>query len=121
ENQLETVLDGSASSLPADAQVEVTVTEPVSAPALEPSASLPGSFPTTVTLPSESEPEHEVRSEPEPQPQLRRRIRTPLEEAIFRTRSPLEVALAMQLRPGLGLGADPAWMVRFLMVMWGWM
>jgi hypothetical protein len=26
----------------------------------------------------------------------------------------------MQLRPGLGLGADPAWMVRFLMSMFGW-
>jgi len=33
---------------------------------------------------------------------------------------PLDVALAMQLRPGLGVGADPAWMVRFLMAMFGW-
>lgn len=36
-------------------------------------------------------------------------------------RSPIDIALAMQLRPGLGLGADPAWMVRFLMSMFGWM
>ncbi|PBL03155.1 hypothetical protein ARMGADRAFT_862018, partial [Armillaria gallica] len=36
------------------------------------------------------------------------------------TRSPLDIALAMQLRPGLGVGADPAWMVRFLMSMFGW-
>ena len=36
------------------------------------------------------------------------------------TRSPLDIALAMQLRPGLGVGADPAWMVRFLMAMFGW-
>ncbi|KAF8065292.1 hypothetical protein FPV67DRAFT_1390218, partial [Lyophyllum atratum] len=35
-------------------------------------------------------------------------------------RSALDLALAMQLRPGLGAGADPAWMVRFLMVMFGW-
>jgi hypothetical protein len=35
-------------------------------------------------------------------------------------RQPLEIALAMQLRPGLGAGADPAWMVRFLMAMFGW-
>ena len=35
-------------------------------------------------------------------------------------RSPLDIALAMQLRPGLGVGADPAWMVRFLMAMFGW-
>ncbi len=33
---------------------------------------------------------------------------------------PVEIALAMQLRPGLGAGADPAWMVRFLMAMFGW-
>jgi len=33
---------------------------------------------------------------------------------------PLDVALAMQLRPGLGVGADPAWMVRFLMAVFGW-
>ena len=36
------------------------------------------------------------------------------------TRSPLDIALAMQLRPGLGVGSDPAWMVRFLMAMFGW-
>ncbi|KAH7929283.1 hypothetical protein BV22DRAFT_1110019 [Leucogyrophana mollusca] len=32
----------------------------------------------------------------------------------------LDIALAMQLRPGLGIGADPAWMVRFLMAIYGW-
>ncbi|KAH7915899.1 hypothetical protein BJ138DRAFT_1076328 [Hygrophoropsis aurantiaca] len=32
----------------------------------------------------------------------------------------LDIALAMQLRPGLGIGADPAWMVRFLMAVYGW-
>lgn len=36
-------------------------------------------------------------------------------------RSPIDIALAMQLRPGLGIGADPAWMVRFLMAMFGWL
>ncbi|KAJ6576792.1 hypothetical protein B0H10DRAFT_2443702 [Mycena sp. CBHHK59/15] len=35
-------------------------------------------------------------------------------------RSPLDVALAMQLRPGLGVGAEGAWMVRFLMSFFGW-
>ncbi|KAJ3834359.1 hypothetical protein F5878DRAFT_630686 [Lentinula raphanica] len=35
-------------------------------------------------------------------------------------RSAIDIALAMQLRPGLGMGADPAWMVRFLMAMFGW-
>ncbi|KAF8804466.1 hypothetical protein BYT27DRAFT_7106581, partial [Phlegmacium glaucopus] len=33
----------------------------------------------------------------------------------------LDIALAVQLRPGLGVGADPAWMVRFLMSMFGWL
>ncbi|EMD37204.1 hypothetical protein CERSUDRAFT_115107 [Gelatoporia subvermispora B] len=33
----------------------------------------------------------------------------------------LDIAFALQLRPGLGLGADPAWLVRFLMAMFGWM
>ncbi|KAJ7714132.1 hypothetical protein B0H16DRAFT_1340854 [Mycena metata] len=35
-------------------------------------------------------------------------------------RSPLDAALAMQLRPGFGLGADGAWLVRFLMSFFGW-
>ncbi|KAL0946320.1 hypothetical protein HGRIS_012560 [Hohenbuehelia grisea] len=35
-------------------------------------------------------------------------------------RSALDIALAMQLRPGLGIGADPAWLVRFLMSVFGW-
>ncbi|KAJ7692844.1 hypothetical protein B0H17DRAFT_1200177 [Mycena rosella] len=35
-------------------------------------------------------------------------------------RSPLDAALAMQLRPGLGVGADGAWLVRFLMSFFGW-
>ncbi|KAJ6562348.1 hypothetical protein B0H19DRAFT_96020 [Mycena capillaripes] len=37
-----------------------------------------------------------------------------------RHRSPLDAALAMQLRPGLGVGADGAWLVRFLMSFFGW-
>ncbi|THH10729.1 hypothetical protein EW146_g8275 [Bondarzewia mesenterica] len=32
----------------------------------------------------------------------------------------LDFALAMQLRPGFGIGADPAWLVRFLMAIFGW-
>jgi len=47
-------------------------------------------------------------------PVIQRRPRQPIK------RSPLDIALAMQLRPGLGVGADPAWMVRFLMAMFGW-
>ena len=32
----------------------------------------------------------------------------------------IDIALAMQLRPGLGEGADAAWVVRFLMGVFGW-
>lgn len=32
----------------------------------------------------------------------------------------VDVALAMQLRPGLGLDADSAWLVRFVMALFGW-
>ena len=32
----------------------------------------------------------------------------------------LDAALAMQLRPGLGIGADAAWLVRFVMTLLGW-
>ena len=33
----------------------------------------------------------------------------------------LDIAFALQLRPGLGLGAEGAWLVRFLMAMFGWL
>lgn len=46
-------------------------------------------------------------------PGRRRAYRAPVPE--------LDIAFALQLRPGLGLGADPAWLVRFLMAMFGWM
>lgn len=32
----------------------------------------------------------------------------------------LDAALAMQLRPGVGVGADAAWLVRFVMAFFGW-
>ena len=64
----------------------------------EETLSLPGSFPETVVTPVERDPV----------------------KAVMRSRSVLDIALAMQLRPGLGAGADPAWMVRFLMSMFGW-
>lgn len=120
ECQLETLQEAPASPSAAAVTHELASVS-TSAPVLQPSTSLPGTFPDAAPP---RKPEREVQSlfpEPLPQPPLRRRTRSPLEEAIARTRSPLEVALAMQLRPGLGLGADPAWMVRFLMVMWGWM
>ncbi|KAF5322989.1 hypothetical protein D9611_009349 [Ephemerocybe angulata] len=41
--------------------------------------------------------------------------------SLRRKPEPLDIALAMQMRPGLGAGADPAWMVRFMMSVFGWL
>ena len=39
----------------------------------------------------------------------------------YNERNPeIDIALAMQFRPGLGEGADAAWLVRFLMGVFGW-
>ncbi|KAG6830404.1 hypothetical protein H0H92_000900 [Tricholoma furcatifolium] len=107
---------------------EKPLTRP-STPQPELLASLPGTFPSspsptpatllpdTPSLPASAS-TTEITSQkisPAPsQPVLRNRnrIRTP--------RSAIDIALAMQLRPGLGAGADPAWMVRFLMATLGW-
>jgi len=42
----------------------------------------------------------------------RRAYRDPLPE--------FDLALALQLRPGFGAGADAAWLVRFMMGIFGW-
>lgn len=77
-----------------------------STPSLE-NLAIPGAL--YPDLPLSSEPEmREVEI-----PGRRRAYRAPVPE--------LDIAFAMQLRPGLGLGADPAWLVRFLMAMFGWM
>ncbi|KIY69936.1 hypothetical protein CYLTODRAFT_488531 [Cylindrobasidium torrendii FP15055 ss-10] len=73
------------------------------------SSALPGSFPEDDDPPMA--PLVTEQSVDKSDPQARARP----------SRSPIDIALAMQLRPGLGLGADPAWMVRFLMSMFGWM
>ncbi|KAG6857497.1 hypothetical protein H0H87_002122 [Tephrocybe sp. NHM501043] len=85
---------------------------------------LPGSFPTSpsppapVTLPIETTAPSSLKCASTTVqtrttlPPPRNRLRAP--------RSAIDIALAMQLRPGLGAGADPAWMVRFLMATLGW-
>jgi hypothetical protein len=90
------------------------------------STSLPGSFPSesldpTTEPPLSSPSTLRSPSATQPNPVPVATSNTPLVQVPRRTlRSPLDIALAMQLRPGLGLGADPAWMVRFLMSMFGW-
>ncbi|KAF8627147.1 hypothetical protein AX17_006364 [Amanita inopinata Kibby_2008] len=93
---------------------------PLREPTLGSRSSLPGSFP-------ELEPEPSIL-----QPSLTDSTSitavtlTPEISRVVRNRQsamrglPIEIALAMQMRPGLGVGADPAWMVRYLMAVFGW-
>ncbi|KAF5325118.1 hypothetical protein D9619_009561 [Psilocybe cf. subviscida] len=115
-------------------------TQPIIAPEIVRSDSLPGTFPESATI---SKVEVIPSSDDTPSsptaatstavsttaitavPNRRRTLSGALAYTIPSVRrlvrSPLDVALAMQLRPGLGAGADPAWMVRFLMAMYGWL
>lgn len=106
-----------------EVQEKIAPASVLTPPSEHPLTPVPGTFPDAkLSLKAETIPEPQSLPPKLSVPlQSHRRRRSPLEEAIASTRSPLEVALAMQLRPGLGLGADPAWMVRFMMVMWGWM
>ena len=76
-----------------------------------PSASSPLISPSSLAQTLPLSPSDDTLSMAIPVPR-RRAYRSPIPE--------FDIALAMQLRPGLGIGADPAWMVRFLMAMFGW-
>ncbi|KIJ92437.1 hypothetical protein K443DRAFT_436159 [Laccaria amethystina LaAM-08-1] len=80
------------------------------------SEALPGSFPDSQAPSSESSSSNTTT----PATASIKALTTPDTRRIRVSRSPLDIALAMQLRPGLGVGADPAWMVRSLMAMFGW-
>ncbi|THH29151.1 hypothetical protein EUX98_g5034 [Antrodiella citrinella] len=87
-------------------------TAPVPLPLpIRPRPSAPVQPATMLAIPGSLPLEHEM--EMVERPRARRAYRSPIPE--------LDIAFAMQLRPGLGLGADPAWIVRFLMAMFGWM
>ncbi|KAF9553778.1 hypothetical protein CPC08DRAFT_727661 [Agrocybe pediades] len=83
------------------------------------SVSLPGSFPeaSVISAVSSAAPSTTIAARLAQTPDSL--VPRPSVRAIVR--SPVDIALAMQLRPGLGAGADPAWMVRFLMAMFGWL
>ncbi|KAG5728139.1 hypothetical protein E4T56_gene19267 [Termitomyces sp. T112] len=95
---------------------------------LEPglSTSVPGSFPKSPSKPSAALPAGVLppsSATPIDSPSTKTphtRAVVPSADRIHTSRSLLDIALAMQLRPGLGVGADPAWMVRFLMAVFGW-
>lgn len=83
------------------------------APQLGLTGTPPRSESPTPMLPGALFSDEALEAQVEMQEVRRPRQRTP--------RQPLDIAFALQLRPGLGLGADSAWLVRFLMAMFGWM
>lgn len=100
--------------------------------------SIPGAFPIIAEAEPSTQPTAVVAF-PEAKPSAstlalssappRRRTTSTIDTSSFaaaivslrRKPEPLDVALAMQMRPGVGAGADPAWMVRFMMAVFGWL
>lgn len=80
-----------------------------------PFTALPPRTPSPPTMPGAlfSEAEADVQMAEVAHPGRSRAYRAPMPE--------LDIAFALQLRPGLGLGAEGAWLVRFLMAMFGWL
>lgn len=99
--------DARAAPVPLPLPLPSRPTAPVQAIAILP---IPGAL-TSADL--DADPEMQMQMVEHEKPRSRRAYRTPVPE--------LDIAFAMQLRPGLGLGSDPAWIVRFLMAMFGWM
>ncbi|KAG6842761.1 hypothetical protein H0H93_003576, partial [Arthromyces matolae] len=101
-----------------DASQEFEATHDVTQPATplqESSTLIPGTFPPSPTLALRALPAEEVPSKSSPSDvpmspvKLETRVAS-IGSTIRRPRSLIDIALAMQLRPGLGAGADPAWM-----------
>jgi hypothetical protein len=88
----------------------VSTPSPVLSPSVEQDEHVPGSFPISGS-------EDKTATE-QPTPTALQPTASTSRPRVMR--SAIDIALAMQLRPGLGLGSDPAWMVRFLMSMFGW-
>lgn len=76
---------------------------------------LPGALPPSVSRPSWSLRASDAHGGLAPLTPTHLRTRRP-----YNAHAELDAALAMQLRPGLGLGADAAWLVRFVMAVFGW-
>ncbi|KDQ32893.1 hypothetical protein PLEOSDRAFT_1095251 [Pleurotus ostreatus PC15] len=98
----------------------VQTEKPIAPEPMQLRRSLPGSFDdsqeASTSQPSSTPEPPESVAAPSPKPAEVARPRQPRP-----IRSAIDIALAMQLRPGIGIGADPAWMVRFLMSMFGWL
>jgi hypothetical protein len=130
ETEVETKIDSESEADPALAVIEQSTSDHQTAPPMKLSTSLPGSFPDAESTPEVVESPSPVVPAAAATTAIRRPVPTPngaattqfvIPSARTLVRSPLDIALAMQMRPGLGAGADPAWMVRFLMAVFGWM
>ena len=126
ETEIEMKMDSESGAQPALAVAEPPMSDHQSAPPMKLSTSLPGSFPDVEPTPEvvESSPIVPATTSPtvrRPTPNGAAATQFVIPSARTLVRSPLDIALAMQMRPGLGAGADPAWMVRFLMAVFGWM
>ncbi|KAL1742303.1 hypothetical protein HDZ31DRAFT_43569 [Schizophyllum fasciatum] len=81
-------------------------------------SSVPGGFPGTgIDDEYDDPPLQELPRSPSEQPASPWKFRFPSRPEPLT----LDVALTMQLRPGIGVNSDPAWMVRFLMAAFGWL
>ena len=127
ETEVETKIDSDSEADPALPDIEQLPSDHQTAPAMKLSTSLPGSFPDVESTPEVVEsplpvaPAATTIRRPVPTPNGAAATQFVIPSARTLVRSPLDIALAMQMRPGLGAGADPAWMVRFLMAVFGWM
>ncbi|KAH8833768.1 hypothetical protein DL96DRAFT_1703411 [Flagelloscypha sp. PMI_526] len=88
--------------------------------------SLPGSFPSPSppdepSLFADDPPEAELPEMEEPLPAPVRVVEVPLIEAAKNSRSAIDFALAMQLRPGLAGNLEASFLVRYLMSAFGWL
>ncbi|KIM38856.1 hypothetical protein M413DRAFT_238544 [Hebeloma cylindrosporum] len=130
----EAEVEGNVDAGPVVGIVEQPTPDHPEAPPMKLSTSLPGSFPDVEPTPEVVEPASSVTPTAATSTTATAPIRRPaptangtaatqfvIPSARTLVRSPLDIALAMQMRPGLGAGADPAWMVRFLMAVFGWM
>ncbi|KAG6876950.1 hypothetical protein C0993_011735 [Termitomyces sp. T159_Od127] len=114
---VEKVIEPPANELPREIEKESTMAEPL----LPGPTLIPGSFPTPPKVPEV--PSADVALSPSAFPTTdipQTHAAIPASNRIRTLRSVIDIALTMQLRPGLSAGADPAWTVRFLMAVFGW-
>lgn len=103
----------SAHSAASQHDEEWSVPGSFTSPGLSDSRTLSFEDPSEAELPVDEEEKEEKEKERIPVPSII--------DAAKRSRSAIDFALAMQLRPGMGSNVEAAWMVRFLMTSFSWL